>query len=167
MLYSLDHLMEGSAFEQEYDKAIANGMHHKDAVELASKVVEELTPEKVLRYAVIFKNFTAEVAALRAEAIRLTERAEIKVNKAEALKARLQEKLPPDFVLERPQAVVKFRKAPPSVIVDHPEQLPDVYTRLVPESRLPDKGMILDALKANSQVPGARLSEPKFNVQIK
>ena len=65
MLYKLDELTEGSAFEQEYDRLILEGKTHVDAVEAASAIVEELTPKKVLGYALIIKNYRAEIDALK------------------------------------------------------------------------------------------------------
>ena len=167
MLYKLDELMEGSAFEAEYDKAIEEGLPHIEAVERASQTTEEMTDQKVLRYAIIYKNYMAEAEALKLEAGKLNQRAIVKQNKAEALKGRLQMLLPPDFKLDAPQAVVSFRKSPASCVIEDISALPFTFTRVVPESVVPDKDTILKALKLSQIVPGAKLAPEKHNVQIK
>lgn len=159
--------MEGSAFEAEYDKAIDEGLMHVQAVERASLITEEMTDQKVLRYAIIYKNYMAEVEALKIEADKLNKRAHIKANKADALKGRLQMLLAPDFKLEDPKAVVSFRKAPPSCIIEDALAIPAIFTRIIPEVVAPDKDSILKALKLSQAVPGARLAPEKHNVQIK
>ncbi len=167
MLYKLDELTSGTAFEAEYDQAIAEGLSHADAVARASQVIEDMTPEKVLRYAVVYKNYMAEAEMLDIESKKLDTRSMVKQNKAEALKNRLQALLPPDFELEGPKAVVKFRKCAPSCLIIDPEAIPESFKSVVPETRIIEKALILKALKEKVAVPGAELAPEKFNVQIK
>lgn len=166
-LYKLDELTEGSAFEQEYDKGIAEGLTHVDAVERASAIIEELTPKKVLGYALVVKNFEADVEAINIEISKLKQRAQVKVNKAEALITRLEMFLPHDFVLEDARAVVKFKKNPPSVFVDDESVIPDVFKKVIPATKQLVKADLLKALKQGEIVQGARLAPEKHSLQIK
>jgi len=167
ILYKLDELMEGSAFEQEYDRGIAEGLSHVDAVNRASAIIEELTPDKVLGYALVVKNFEAEIEAMNIEIGKLKARAQVKENKIEALKQRLEMFLPHDFKLEDARAVVKFKKAPPSVFVDDESVIPDQYKKEIPATKQLVKAEVLKALKAGEIIQGARLAPERHTIQIK
>lgn len=167
MLYNLEELMNGSGFENCYDKAIAEGLSHVDAVVRASAIIEEMTPDKVLRYALVVKNFEAEIDALKMEASKMTTRAKVKENKIEALKQRLEMFLPTDYKLEHAKAVVKFKKNPPSCVVDDESIIPDTFKKTIPSTQQLVKALLLDALKAGEVVAGAHMIKDKFSIQIK
>ena len=167
-LYKLDELTEGSAFEQEYDKAIAEGLSHVDAAERATKiVVEELTPQKVLRYALVIKNFRAEITAIKMEVEKLAARAKAKANKIEFLEMRMESLLPRDFLLEDAKAVVKFKKLPDVVFIDDESIIPDNFKTVVPASSSLKKDDIGKALKAGDVVAGAHLVKNRTGIMVK
>ena len=167
ILYKLDELMEGSAFEQFYDAAIAEGCSHIEAVERASSVTEELTTQKILGYALLVKNYEAEIEALSIEARKMQDRAKVKANKIEALKQRLEMFLPHDFRLEDARAVVSFRKNAPSVLVEDESVIPQEFKKEIPASWQLVKAELLKALKAGDKVQGASLVTGKMSIQIK
>jgi hypothetical protein len=69
--------------------------------------------------------------------------------------------------IECPYFQISIRKNPASVVIENERQLPPHYMTTPPQpSPVPDKGAIGEALKAGTNVPGARLSE-SYRVQIK
>lgn len=52
---------------------------------------------------------------------------------------------------------VKLRKNPPSVQIETPASIPDMYCRHIPARIEPDKQAIKEAMKAGGVVPGASL----------
>lgn len=51
----------------------------------------------------------------------------------------------------------KFRKNPPSVVIDDERMIDEQYMRIIPETRTPDKTAIKQAIQAGKTVQGARI----------
>lgn len=62
-------------------------------------------------------------------------------------------------------ANISYRLAPPTVVVDNPDEIPEEYIR-VKVTRNEDKVAIREAIQQGKEVPGAHL-EQKKNIQIK
>jgi hypothetical protein len=67
--------------------------------------------------------------------------------------------------IEGVTSTLSLVKNPPSVVVDG--DVPEEYTRVVPERREPDKGAIRDAIEAGKPVVNARLVEGAFRLVIR
>ena len=52
-----------------------------------------------------------------------------------------------------------IQKNPPYAFITNEKLLPEDYLRIIPEKREPDKKLILDALKAGQEVPGAVIGQ--------
>lgn len=100
-----------------------------------------------------WKDLVAEAAAIKTEEKALADRRRAKENRAERLKAFLQQKLAGEK-LETPRAKVSWRKTQAVRITDA-AKLPDALMRH-PEPE-PDKVAIKDALKRGIVVPGAEM----------
>lgn len=59
------------------------------------------------------------------------------------------------------------RKNPPSVRVLDPEAVPLEYTRVVPETREPDKKKLLAELKEGVVIPGVALAAPSYALVVR
>lgn len=118
---------------------------------------------KIENIACWIKNLRSDVAALKAEAKTMQERATIASRKAD----RLQEYLAAALAGEKfqtPRVAIGWRRST-AVKVEDPDLLPANFVREIVEKK-PDLAGIKDALKAGVTVEGAELVECN-NIQIR
>ncbi len=69
---------------------------------------------------------------------------------------------------ETPEVKLQLQDLPPSVEIVYEDMRQEIYLTLpAPPEPRPDKEQISDALKAGTDVPGARLSREDFRLEIK
>lgn len=116
--------------------------------------------EKSAAVAAVITNLHAMSAMMTAEADRMAERAKAVEKRAEQVKAYLHTcmELAGVTKLEHAQFTLAIQKNPASVEIFSEEQIPAEYMRKPkPPEPAPDKKLILAALKAGTDVPGAKI----------
>lgn len=66
--------------------------------------------------------------------------------------------------IDLPAGKVSVSNLPPSVVVNDPDALPDLYIRV---KREPDKAALKEALKRGETIPGASLSNGGTTIQVR
>jgi len=66
--------------------------------------------------------------------------------------------------LDLPAGKVSISHTPPSVVVNNPDELPDIYIRV---KREPDKAALKEALKRGETIPGASLSNGGTTIHVR
>lgn len=131
------------------------------------EALSEAKDDKMESIALYYKETQAEADAIKAEAKKLAERAEVAQKKADSLKGYLSRIMEIDEMEKFTTSRVKvsFRKSE-SVIVD--DDLKNVDERFVitKTTYAADKASIKEAIKNGEDVKGAHL-ETKQNIQIK
>lgn len=123
----------------------------------AIKYPLEKKAEAVAAVARNMESFAEQIK--KAEAAMAQRRAALE-NRAKRLRAYLQENLERAGVhkIESPWFTLAIKKNPPAVEIYDPSAIPDTFKRVPPiPMPEPDKTAIKDALKAGTDVPGARL----------
>ena len=69
--------------------------------------------------------------------------------------------------IETPIGAFTIQKNPPSCEVISEEMVPDEFKRIIPEQKVVDKKMALEALKDGYSVPGIKLVEDRTHLRVK
>lgn len=116
--------------------------------------------EKSAAVAAVIKNLDSMADMMAAEAERMADRAKAVAKRAEQVKAYLHAcmELAGATKIEHPQFTLAIQKNPASVEIFSEEQIPAAFMRQPePPAPKPDKKAILAALKAGTDVPGAKI----------
>ena len=159
-LYEIDKRIE-DAMERAVDPETGEIISDEAMAELEQLDMDR--EEKIENTAMYYKNLMSDADQLKAEAKKLTDRANAAQRKADSLKRYLSFSLDGQS-FKRGTVAISYRKGI-SVQIDDVQELPAEYLRFKdPE---PDKTAIRLALKADpDSVPGAFLIETQ-NIQIK
>ena len=113
-------------------------------------------------------SYLAEEKALKDEAKRLLDRASSRAYQASRVLQLVENAMNFSGItkVNTPKFTAWIQPNPPSVQVDHIEDLPPQYVRTVPEKREADKNAIKAALQAGEVVPGCRL-EQSLSLRVK
>lgn len=155
-LYELNKAI--AAFDLEVDEETGEVLNGDalDALELERD-------EKVENIALWVKDLNAEAAAIKAEEQNLARRRKTAENKAEWLRAYIQDALGGEK-LKTPRVSISYRTAEAVEIVDQ-DAIPEEYLTIRTEVK-PDKKKIRDAIKDGGTIAGAELVK-HTNLQIK
>ena len=126
--------------------------------------------KKAIAVAHVIGNFeAAALAMIEAETRMATRRTSI-----EAKATKLREYLRVNMIhagihsIESPEASLKLKKKPQSVEIYNSDLLPADYMRMPPApDPKPDKKLIADAIKDGFDVPGAKLSNEDYRLEIR
>lgn len=129
-----------------------------DALELARD-------EKIGNCIAWLKSEQAMADALTTEAKRLSVRADHHTKNAEWMKGYLSACVGEKNKWEGTQGKISWRKAS-AVVIGDATKVPIIYTRLVPETRVPDKKAIADAIGNGVEIPECEVVT-KQHIQIK
>jgi len=157
------------AFAQLVDEATTDAegnpkeMNREDKELLAPMLAELETnykakAESVLKYRA---NLMAFVEGCKEEEERLYKRRKAAENKATALMWLLEDSMRKtgEKKIEAGTFRISLQKNPPYAFITNETLIPEDYLRIIPEKREPDKKLILEALKAGQEIPGALLSQ--------
>ena len=136
--------------EEEIDRLQAEGLDYPTAVEKATAIADNLTKDKVLRYAALTLNVEAMAEGYQKNALRLAQRQNRLTAFAERLRRRLAELLPEDFQAKDDYVGVKIGFTPLKVndsAVLSVKDLPAEFVRVIPESYEVKKTEVKEHLK--------------------
>jgi hypothetical protein len=124
--------------------------------------------DKALAVSRIILNMDADTAGLDREIERLQERKRLIINRQKGIKDYLRENMDAAGItkISCPLFTITLALGRESVVVDDQKALPDDLVTVKTEI-LPDKKAITAALKAGTEVPGARLERGQSSVRIK
>lgn len=129
--------------------------------------LESKIEEKAENIAAVMKSLEHEEAALKVEAERLAHRAAGVKKNREGLKRYLEEKLAEaklDKIKGRLFSLTLAKKAPSVLIVDE-KSIPGTWWK--PANPTLDRAGMLEALKAGTEIPGARLYNDGHSLRIR
>lgn len=166
-------LYEISEAYNDFLAAYENGDIEESAFADTLESIEGAFEDKAESIACLIKSLDAEVEAIKAEAAKLTDRARVKNNEAERLKAYLAQHMlaTNTLKLESPRAKLTFRKSESVEILDELAFIADAQSAgrddlLTYKAPTVNRTAIKKAIKAGEPVQGAALVE-KQNLQIK
>ncbi|KAE9633738.1 hypothetical protein GND95_08780 [Defluviitalea raffinosedens] len=112
---------------------------------------------KAENYAKMIKNLEADVAGLKAEEQRISDRRKSIENKIKWLKANLENSMKTTGRTKFRTALFSFsiQKNPPSLVIEDETVIPKEY--FIPQPDIIDKSKLKEALKSGQVIPGAIL----------
>jgi len=118
----------------------------------------EAKAENILKY---HRNLLAYIDGCKAEEERIYKRRKAAENKTKALIWLLEDSMRKLGAKKMTAGTftMTIQKNPPSAYIYSEAQLPPEFLRIIPEKREPDKKLILEALKAGQNIPGAKVSQ--------
>lgn len=132
-------------------------------LEIMEKIEGDIK-EKLLGWAIWFKNVESESESIKSEIAKLNARKKSLDSQAERIKGTISHFLK-DKTIKNSKVVIK-RTNSKQVVVSDKEALDDKYLRVIPEKSEPDKNAIKAAVKAGEKITGAAVVD-KENVSIK
>lgn len=163
-------LYELTADIRNFMAAVESGEIPEEAIADTLESLEMLFEDKAENIACLIKELEAEAAAIKAEAVNLTERAKSKANHAENLRKYLSMSMTATGKdkLETSRCKLSFRKGEKVItnedfIAWATENHDDLLTYKVPE---PNKTAIKNYIKAGGEVIGASI-ETTMSLQVK
>lgn len=166
-------LYEISEAYNDFLLAYENGDIEESAFADTLESIEGAFEDKAENIACLIKSLDAEAEAIKAEAAKLNERAKVKGNEAERLKAYLAQHMlaTNTLKLESPRVRLSFRKSEAVEILDEAAFIADAQSAgrddlLSYKAPTVNRTAIKKAIKAGETVQGAALVE-KQNLQIK
>jgi hypothetical protein len=116
----------------------------------------------------VVKNMDSDVDALDAEIKRLTDRKKVIKNKQESIREYLRSNMEANEItkIDCPLFSITLAKGRDVAVIFDESLLPDDYVE-VSVIEKPNKAAILKALKADEQIPGARIEKSKTSLRIK
>ena len=116
--------------------------------------------DKVDSFAAFMREETARALYYKEEAKRLANKAKNAENRIGFLKNKYLDIMRENGVSKiKGNAYTLSIRHIPHVVVDDDAKLDDLYMRIIPEKREPDKVVIREALKGGVEIPGCRLEE--------
>ena len=156
---SFDHI------QQEISAMLS--VNDDELTEEQKKVMDDYLSElgdqeasKIDSFSAFVREETARALYYKEEAKRLANKAKNAENRISFLKNRYL-----DIMRENGLSKIKGNayaisiRHIPHVVVDDDAQLDDLYMRIIPEKREPDKVVIREALKGGVEIPGCRLEQ--------
>jgi len=139
-----------------------------EALEDTLQSIEGEIEDKVEGCAKFVKNLEGDVDAIDAEIARLSKRKKTVNNKIEGIKNYVMEQMV--YVskdkITTPVFTISRAKNPAKLVIEDAKLLPGNYLKIIPETTVPDNAAIKEALKAGTEVAGAKL-EYGFNLRIR
>ena len=132
----------------------------KKAMDAYLDELAQAESDKVDSFAAFMREETARALYYKEEAKRLANKAKNAENRISFLKNRYLDIMRENGVSKiKGNAYTLSIRHVPHVIVDDDAQLDDLYMRIIPEKREPDKVVIREALKGGVVIPGCRLEQ--------
>jgi hypothetical protein len=124
--------------------------------------------EKSINIAKFFRNVESDADQIEEAAKAMLARAKSLRGRAASLKHYLHTNMEKAGVskIESPWFVISIKQNQESVVVDYASAVPDIFFRIIPEYREPDKQRIKLAIKNGNTVPGCHL-ERTTRIEIK
>jgi len=124
--------------------------------------------DKIEATIIVARQLDADAEAHDAEIKRLMARKKTLERNAQAFRDRVLWAMESTGREELTHQLFTITRVKPRVTcdVEHADQVPEQYTKLIPESRQPVKSDILKALQAGNEVPGCRLSEGRASLRV-
>jgi hypothetical protein len=125
--------------------------------------LEGAIEDKAANIALFVRGMESDTTVIDAEIKRLTERKRAITNRVNGLKTYLRAQMEAANLLKikTPTHTISLQNNPPAVNIYDQERIPAAFLTIIPESFVPDKKRISEALKAGEQVPGAELTQGK------
>lgn len=125
---------------------------------------------KASNVAAFTRNLEATAAAIEVAEEAMARRRKAIEARAEHLREYLRTSMEKTGIskIESPHFAITLKKKPPSVVIFNADLLPANYMTDPPKpAPAPDKSLIAKAIKDGFEVPGAKLSETSYRVEIK
>lgn len=159
MSISFDHI------QQEISAMLS--VNDEDLTEEQKKAMDEYLSElgdqeatKIDSFSAFVREETARALYYKEEAKRLANKAKNAENRIGFLKAKYLDIMRENGVSKiKGNAYTLSIRHIPHVVVDDDAKLDDLYMRIIPEKREPDKVVIREALKGGVSIPGCRIEE--------
>ena len=133
------------------------------AIEMALTTIETEIKVKAQNISVIIRGMESDADILRAEEKRLTARRNVLEDKAAWLKGYLMQEMQTAGIdkIKTPTLTIAIANNPPAVSIENSALIPAKFLTIIPESLVPDKRAISEALKSGEKVPGTTLTAGK------
>lgn len=130
--------------------------------------IEGMFNDKALKVVQVLNNGDSDVAALKAEAQRLLDRAKVISNGQDRLKEYLRMNMEATEIkkIESPFFTITLTQGRDMAVIDDEKSVPDEYVN-VKTVVAPDKRAILAALKKGVDIDGAHMEKSKSSIRIK
>lgn len=130
--------------------------------------IEGMFNDKALKVVQVLNNGDSDVAALKAEAQRLLDRAKVISNGQDRLKEYLRMNMEATEIkkIESPFFTITLTQGRDMAVIDDEKSVPDEYVN-VKTVVAPDKRAILAALKKGVDIDGAHIEKSKSSIRIK
>lgn len=154
------HLYEIVRHRAEFERLAESGEVDAQTVMDTLESLDGELNEKAVAIAQFSRNIDATAQAVRDAGKAMLERAARLEKRAESIRQYMLFQLQHAQVskIECPWFTIAIKRNPPAVIIDDEKALPAEYlTQPEPPAPRPDKTKIKDAIKAGTDVPGARL----------
>lgn len=130
--------------------------------------IEGMFNDKALKVVQVLNNGDSDVAALKAEAQRLLDRAKVISNGQDRLREYLRMNMEATEIkkIESPFFTITLIQGRDMAVIDDEKSVPDEYVN-VKTVVAPDKRAILAALKKGVDIDGAHIEKSKSSIRIK
>jgi hypothetical protein len=125
--------------------------------------------EKVLDCGMVYRNIQVEAEVYKTESKRLADKANSLEKRAEGLRVYVEQQMEQLGIdsIKGATFTVKFRKLPPTVIIEDLDLIPASYKRIVPQAVEADKRKLLEDLTSGIPISGASLKTDRRKLEIK
>jgi len=149
-------------------EAFDNGDIPKNALADTMEAIEGEFDDKANAIMALVRNQNSDIAAIKDEIKRLTDRAKVLQNQQDSVKEYLRFNMQESGIdkISCPLFTLTLRKPVKVVIIDDVEALPDKYV-VVKTTEAPDKKLILSDLKAGEVIDGAHIADGNRALLIK
>ena len=137
-----------------------------------SKALSDINTEfndKVLDCGMVYRNIQVEAEVYKTESKRLTDKANSLEKRAEGLRVYVEQQMEQLGIdsIKGSTFTVKFRKLPPTVVIEDMDLIPASYKRIVPQAVEADKRKLLEDMTSGIKVEGASLKTDRRKLEIK
>ncbi|RUR38504.1 siphovirus Gp157 family protein [Vreelandella populi] len=155
-------------FQQLIEIDADNDADFAEALATTLDVNSSQIEDKIEATIIVARQLDAEVEAHDAEIKRLTARKKTLERNAQACRDRVLWAMENTGRDKIKRQLFTITRAKPRAVcsIEHPDRVPEQYTKLIPASRQPVKAEILKALQAGENVPGCKLADGKASLRV-
>jgi hypothetical protein len=130
-------------------------------ISAALTVIEGDLQAKASNCAVMLQGMDTDIDVLKAEEKRLSERRKSIEGRRDWLKSYVKEQMERINMpkIKTPTFTLAIQNNPPKVDITSEKDIPTKYLTIIPQTTVPDKKRIAEALKTGKEVPGATLTQ--------